>query len=327
MRFTTAPCEFGKSRIFCSTYETYLNYLNFYNAKADCFVNTHNCSGTFKDEWGRDKLDRNTIIIERVPFDLDKDNAYQDAYKLHCYLEADGISHTINFSGQGYHVFIYTKPNPQNTILDILMEQNSLIKHLNLEVDPTIIGNPSHMIRIPGTYNPRRERFCISLYDSELELGHEAIRELAIEQRNGTNIIGTKLLELKHYQSKDVMPAYPMFTGELKDIDLDIKLLIPCLTINIRTGGYIPHSERVWIAQYLSELYRRGKAPNELDKEEFDAIVEKIVLFFKDIVSDYNERITRQQVRHIVRNYSVSPSCAKFKALGKCITGVNCWRR
>ena len=258
--FNRVPAEFGKKRILIKDIGNLYKFINFYNGKSECFMNTYHCKNTFidHDDYDREKLDRKSIVIDRIPFDLDKEKSYQDMYKLHCYCEERNIKHTVIFSGNGYHVYIHVSINSINTILDVLMEQNNLIKKLDLDVDPTIIGNPSHMIRIPGTYNKRRGRYCICLNYNELELGHEKIKEIAKSQRKGITFICDNLFELQHYKSSDV-DIFTSYTGELKDIDLDIDLLIPCLTINIRTGGYLPHNERVWIAQYLSDLYRKGK--------------------------------------------------------------------
>ena len=89
-------------------------------------------------------------------------------YKLYNYLKRDNISHTVNFSGKGYHLYIHTEINDENTILDVSLYQNKICKQLGLNVDPTIVGNPSHAIRIPGTWNKRRGRFCISLTEKEI---------------------------------------------------------------------------------------------------------------------------------------------------------------
>lgn len=325
--FEVMPREFNEKRLFITDIDVFLNYINFFNGKTECFTNTYNYRSTFVDEYKRTRFDRKSVIIDRIPFDFDSVTSYNDMYKLHCYLEADNIMHIINFSGKGYHVYICTEINDENTILDVLLFQNKICKELNLDVDPTIVGNPSHMIRIPGTFNKRRGRFCINLTSNEINTSHDEICELAKSQRKGVTPIGNTLFILEHFKSSDILPDYPTFNIMLEDLDIDLELLIPCLTTNIRTGGYIPHNERVWIVQYLSEIYRNGKHPDSLSIDELNSIVFTIVDFFEDIVVDFDRKITESQVRGIVKKYVNSPSCQKLQIMGKCIEGVDCWRR
>ena len=325
--FEKMPREFSRKRFFIKNMDVFLNHINFYNSKDEVFTNTYNYRETYIDEYGRDKFDRKSIIIDRIPFDFDTDTAYGDMYKIHCYLEANNILHTVNFSGNGYHVYIHTEVNEINTILDVSMYQNKICKQLGLNVDPTIVGNPSHMIRIQGTYNKRRGRFCISLTSKEIDMGHEAICELASKQRKGIIKIGDTLFELEHFKSSDTLPDFPTFDKPLKDLDIDLELLLPCLTTNIRTNGYIPHIERVYITQYLSEIYRNGKHPDSLLPEELDNIVNEITEFFEDILVDFDRNLTKKYVRDIVKKYKYSPSCQTLKIRGMCIKDVFCWRR
>lgn len=325
--FEIMPREFNKKRFFITNMEVYLNYINFFNGKDEVITNTYNYKETYIDEYNREKFDRKSIIIDRIPFDFDKPHSYEDMFKMHNYYKKDNISHTVNFSGNGYHFYIHTKINEINTILDVSLYQNKIAKQLGVDVDPTIVGNPSHMIRLPGTWNKRRGRFCISLTEREINTSHEEICELAKVQRKGIIKIEGDLFKLKHYKSSDTLPDFPTFDKPLEDLDIDLDLLIPCLTINIRSGGHLPHKDRVYICQYLSEIYRNGRHPNSLNKEELDNIVNNISDFFEDIVIDFDRNLTRKYVKGIVKKYLNSPSCNTLKMNGKCVEHEFCWRR
>ena len=325
--FEIMPREFNKKRFFITNMEVYLNYINFFNGKDEVFTNTYNYKETYIDEYNREKFDRKSIIIDRIPFDFDTSESYSDMCKLHHYLKKDNISHTVNFSGNGYHVYIHTEISDINTILDVSLFQNKICKQLGLDVDPTIVGNPSHLIRIPGTYNKRRGRFCISLTEEEINTSHEEICELAKAQRKGIIKLEGNLFELEHLKSSDILPDFPKFDKPLEDLDIDLELLIPCLTINIRSGGHLPHKDRVFICQYLSEIYRNGRHPKSLNKEELDDIVNNITDFFEDITIDFNRNLTKKYVYGIVKKYKNSPSCQTLKMAGKCIETEFCWRR
>lgn len=325
--FEVLPREFSRKRFFINSMEVYLNYINFFNTKDEVYTNTYSYKETYFDEYNREKFDRKSIIIDRIPFDFDTDNAYEDMYKLYRYLKRKNISQTIVFSGRGYHVYIHTKIDNINTILDVSLFQNKICKQLGLEVDPTIVGNPSHMIRIPGTWNKRRGRFCISLTEEEINTSHDEICELSKAQRKGIIKLEGNLFKLEHYKSSDTLPDFPTFDKPLEDLEIDLDLLIPCLTTNIRSGGYLPHNERVWICQYLSEIYRNGRHPSSLNENELNGIVNEIVDFFEDIVVDFNRNLTRKYVKGIVLKYVNSPSCNTLKMTSKCIEHEFCWRR
>ena len=325
--FETLPREFSRKRFFINSMEVYLNHINFFNTKDEVYTNTYSYKETYFDEYNREKFDRKSIIIDRIPFDFDTDGAYEDMYELYCYLKGKNISQTVVFSGRGYHVYIHTKIDTTNTILDVSLFQNKIVKQLGLNVDPTIVGNPSHLIRIPGTYNKRRGRFCISLTEEEINTSHEEICELAKVQRKGIIKLEGGLFKLEHYKSSDTLPDFPTFNKPLEDLDIDLDLLIPCLTTNIRSGGYLPHNERVWICQYLSEIYRNGRHPSSLNENELNGIVNEIVDFFEDIVVDFDRNLTRKYVKGIVKKYLNSPSCNTLKMNGKCVENEFCWRR
>jgi len=247
--------------------------------------------------------------------------------KLHKYCKTQNLAHRVIFSGKGFHVYILVNINKENTILDVLHYQSKLMNNLSLNVDLSCIGTHRHMIRIPGTFNLRRNRWCISLKESELT-SYEEISNLAINQRNEIYIIKGNNLDLPHSNSSHTKIEPRKYTDlELKDISFEYYNITPCLRTNIIPNGHIPHMERVYLTLYLSEFYRGGKSVNELTQEEFNIIVEKIVRFFEPIVFDFDERYTRNTVTNIVRKHEYSTSCKKLQELGLCVSDVYCWRR
>lgn len=320
--FDVFPREFGKKRKIIHTKDLFLEYVNANNKRTDIFTNTFDFKSTVLIN-GKEKLDRSTIVIPHVLFDLDSEDCFCDMMKLHNYCLENNLAHYINCSGRGYHVYIVVEINPINTAIDVLLFQNKLIQELDIEVDTTCVGNPSHLIRVPGTYNLKRKHWCIGLKEEELT-NHESILKLAEKQRLGTFLMSGEPLKLKHQKSSDVIPDLPEYA--ISKMDIDTSILIPCLRTNIRPGGYIPHQERVWIVQYLSEIYRNGKPAYKLDDTEFEYITRKIVDFFRNILVDFSERKTTYYVKGIIRNCEYSPSCKKLQLHGMCVKN-KCYRR
>src|SRR3990167_10955340 len=49
-----------------------------------------------------------TAVIDKLFFDFDKSDCYEKMLKFHLYLKKLDIMHCINFSGKGFHVYIFT---------------------------------------------------------------------------------------------------------------------------------------------------------------------------------------------------------------------------
>jgi hypothetical protein len=306
--------------------ELFYELININNGKTDCFTSTYDFEKTIIEN-DRETIDPTTIKIPHLLFDLDSNNCFEDTIKIHNYCKENTLSHIIIFSGRGFHVYILVKYNALNTILDVLHYQNRIINVLSIDVDHTCLGNPRHLTRIPGTYNLKRGRWAISLREKELT-SYEEIRKLAEKQRTKIYTIKGNKLELPHQKSSDIFTKTPVFAEKsIVDIDVDVFLLIPCLRVNVLPKGHLYHMERVYITQYLSEVYRMGTSISQLTEEDKKELIEKIVRFFEPILMDFDEKITREQVEKIVRKYELSPSCKKLKALGYCIGEEKCWRR
>jgi hypothetical protein len=247
--------------------------------------------------------------------------------KLHHYCKNNNLAHIIIFSGRGFHIYVLVEVDPINTILDVMYFQNRMIAELNIDLDHTILGNASHLIRIPGTFNPKRNRWCISLREQELN-DFEAIKRLAENQRTTIYKLKGNNLKLEHHKSSDKFPERPLFTTiSIDNAGIDVHMIIPCLRTNIRPKGHLTHIERVYLTMYLSEFYRCYTPINQLSEEQITDLIDTIVDFFEPILNDFNEYITRYQVSKIVRKYEFCPNCDTLKAKGLCIENTFCWRR
>lgn len=295
------------------------------NGLLDCITSVFDFHSIIIED-GKEKIDRSSIEINHVLFDLDQDTAYDDMLKLYSYAKQKELAFRVIFSGKGFHFYFIVNEN-SNTIDDVKAFQLKLIQELSLNVDPTNIGNAAGMIRIPGSFNLRRGKWCISLRENELS-SHEKIKELANKQRKQIYIIKGNKLELDHFQTIEPFIENKLNSDFiLSDIETDYLMVIPCLRMNMIQGKKISHQEKIFLVQYLSELYRGGIPLNQLSELQKKELIDKIVSFFEPIIKNFKRYKTKYYVEYIVRKYDNSPSCEKLKSLGFCVGNVNCWRR
>jgi len=146
-----------------------------------CFT-SHNSYPEFHTEKG--KIIPDIMNVSTVFFDFDNaekpENAQLDAINLVEYLKAKDIAYSITFSGsKGFHVYIKLTELKLNwswkdesadslkRLVGALM--NFLMSNLNLRtLDPTVIGDPRKLCRLPFTPHVSRTgvvngRYCVLL--------------------------------------------------------------------------------------------------------------------------------------------------------------------
>jgi len=100
-------------------------------------------------------------IIHMIPFDFDSEDldlAYLEARILYDYLSANNVLVALHFSGGGYHCIIKTL---SDISANIKRFQNDLASAFKFKtIDKRIFGDTRRLIRIPGTWNIRRQKMC-----------------------------------------------------------------------------------------------------------------------------------------------------------------------
>lgn len=126
----------------------------------------------------------NSAIVDKVAFDLDGLDKWDALLRFQYAMEQRGWEHWFIFSGGGYHCYVGIEPTT-------LRYPNSALKRFHQAVseglalgdDRSLHGDVSQCIRIPGTWNPKRGRFCIAIPPGLVARGAGAVADVAAKQR------------------------------------------------------------------------------------------------------------------------------------------------
>ena len=187
----------------------FLNKVDKFNGFTDVFTSLYSY-----DKILDRKPDYESARITHIYFDLDHNDCKSNTYKLHKYLSDNELSHTMCFSGRGFHLFVQTeypnylkskKDSIYNAVINIA-EKCSLSVGINedSDIDAHTIGNIAQLVRVPNTYNIKRKRFCIPISSEQLQFNIERIYELASRQQPRMFIYGNKALPLEEFDREPV---------------------------------------------------------------------------------------------------------------------------
>lgn len=204
--------EVGLPRKLCNATKDAIDFINRCNGIKAVYKTVYKFESMIEK-----KPDYNSAIIDRLFFDFDSKECWNETNKLHKELLKDDIKHTLTMSGKGYHVFIFTNEyKPRNSKATIYNAQHHFIDKLNLDCDRQVVGDNARLHRVPNTFNNKSKRFCIPLTQEQFYSGDEVIKAAAQKQNFISNkIIGTKLFNILEFD-KDI---------KFKD-EFDIKLIV-----------------------------------------------------------------------------------------------------
>ena len=214
------------------------------------------------------KPNYNSAIIDRLFFDFDKENAYEEAKRFHLYLLGENIKHTLTMSGRGYHIFVKTiQYKPQYSKSVIYNAQHHFIDKLELHCDHQVVGDNARLCRVPNTYHTKAKRFCIPLTKEQFYMGDKEIKVFANKQNFvkekeiGENLFGIRQFDFENENE---------FKIEFEDCyvceDCDLKIL-PDLIKNLLLKGDLKWRERYIVILYFKDLgYTMEEVKNILRK-------------------------------------------------------------
>jgi len=285
------------------------------------------CFPEIRTEEGRKKPVYESAILDKMFFDLDSDNCFENTHKLHKWCVKNDYKHTVVFSGRGFHVYIFTSlehklrnkkgalTNAQRFIADKV--GLSIGESKEKDLDEKIIGDICRITRIPNTYHIVAKRFCIPLTRDQFEKStFVELKELATKQNKVTNIItGRKVFDM------DIFDCEPdTYNGnhiEEKVIEVNTEDLIPRMTkvppcvANLLKKGKCNYKERFHIILFL--------------KEKGFMLSETVALLKKYLTPDRFKHCIRdeKQPQYLYRRDDlIFPSCEKISedrlCPGKC---------
>jgi len=290
-------------------------------------VNTYNKRSTvFTSLYAFDKVNKantrgvySSARIKQIFFDFDKPQTITPIQQLHKYLLENDYRHCMFWSGGGVHFYVATKyPNQlknkkgavTNAQID-MADKTGLTIGINNEadIDGHVIGNIAQLVRVPGSFNLKRGRYCIPLKKSDLT-SIDNIQKKSKKQRFGIYVYGKKFLDLAPFDTEPVTRNYELSIleqqGEIGVDKLNIENFPPCIK-RLTTEKYIGHRKRYIFILYCKEL--------GLPITDTIALLKK----FLDPKTLYHcLRQEKQPYWVYRRNDLVFPSCEKLKQEGIC---------
>lgn len=315
--FPEFPIEIGMpERVIFYNKKKCLDFINNLNGKKRLFYSLYSL---------------NNIKLNKIWFDLDSDNSYNNTKKLHDWCNNNNYKHSIIFSGGGFHFYIYTKNynniiEPQNALKAM---HHVIANELNLSIgDPKVcdldehcIGDIKRIATIPSTFNLKRNLFAISLTEEEFNSGLNNIKELAKTQRQQLYIFCSDYFDASNY--KDIKVDYSSIKFEEYKNDLilpkeDEKILNlfpPCVQqvlLNVDRKGHFK-------GRYLFAIWSKELGLNEQD---CDKIAKK---FFSKVQrtdgmgTNYDHFKKVKVCKYVYQHDDLPPSCEKvFVEYGLC---------
>jgi len=308
----TFPIEVGPPRKVVKNMKEFLNYVNLYNGKKKAIFQSIYNFGKIGEE---NKPEYESAVIDKLFFDFDvKDgNPYENCNLLHQECFKENLKHSINFSGRGYHLYIYTPIYILKYKKEVVKGgQEYFINKLKLKIDKQIIGNIAQMARVPNTFHPKAGRFCIPLTQEQFEKGDEFIKQLS-QQQNFVKYtkIGSKLFDIKQWDvkrkdefDKSIIDLKPVDSSNQALWERDLPLCISKCLNNKNMG---------WKERYLVILYFKEKGYSIND-------VYKILKNHLSEVKLHHCITQEKQLQYLFnRNDLLFPSCKKLKEEGFCV--------
>lgn len=301
------PRQAGKpTRFDIFSFEELKKFIEKYNGKTPVFTSIYNYHSK-----NRKKVNVNVMVFDFDPSDC---NPFEEMTKLSDYCIVNSYKFTTIMSGGGLHFYIFTKEfekldNPNMALKNAC---NAIVKDTGIKTDKTSFGI-DRLIRIPGTFNITRKKWCCFLNRKDIEKGWEYIKEFAKNNRFGHfEIIGNEFFNIKNFDKQ------PM-DFKAVEIDDNEKIIIeqskvlssvdPCIAHLLLELKNLKHSyrERFIVAtnlkdQGLSISEVRNILQDFLPVEKFEHCIRK-----------------ERQLQHIFEKNTLSLGCKALKEKGFCI--------
>lgn len=244
---------FKGNRIIVQNKQQFIDIVNNYNGKVRIFGSVYNYTPE----------EEHKVIVDKVFIDLDSDDALGDIRRLGEYLSNNSIAHSIFFSGKGFHCYVYIDMsvriiNRRDCIANI---QKHFEKECNITINPYIIGDIARIATVPGTYNIKRQRFCIPLTLRDIAMSYDEIREKAKTQIVGVIVNGNKRFNPEpfdkpsEYQYSEYEKLYELDTDRLEDHSIHGLSFHPCINAILSNGNtcHFGYRGRYHLITYLRD--------------------------------------------------------------------------
>ena len=249
-------------RINCLTEKEFYDKVNIYNGiKQRIYFGVYDNSGKDKN------YTKSNIHV--IPFDLDSDNSLDNIKKLVKYCWFNDFRHTVIFSTGGFWIYVKTKNTEgiKNKKFALKNCQMGIARELELtvgmdvdefDIDGHIIGDIKRVARMPGSYDSKRNLYCIGVSLEDIDKGLEYIKERAKTQSNKLYWYCNGGVNLKSfdYIPELIRPDFKEYKYVLKSNNNLLDKCIPCVREHILETPLKGHNKFwVYICIYLKERW------------------------------------------------------------------------
>ena len=259
-------------------------------------------------------LDKDRLVAEGMDDDEAGQQCSEEAWRLSSHLLTTGWRHAVWFTGGGFHIWVnldqeyVLEPKELN---DLLVSGRALIskwvRDMDLKtLDPVVSFRPDRHIRIPNSFNFKRNIWSIPLFLGGLSEGWDIINQRAREPSSlGMCIMGERGMPLEIIERDPNNPFGPQggfakqeFNAE--DVEIEMKRIgnipmLPCLAeATCEIGANPPHLPRVYLMMYLLRLLQSLRtAPPSNSKIPIDDRVNQAHAFISQLQwADYKPEVT-----------------------------------
>jgi hypothetical protein len=296
-----------------------LHYINKFNGNAELHTTVYSFEA-FEDNRAVYK----TAVIDKIFIDIDDHNLKGESIdvivetrKLVSFLYDKKIMFSVNFSGRGTHVYIYTKIEYLNNKSEAIINFVMMLKNkLDIIIDTSVVGDLARETRLINTINTKSGLYCIPLkFEEVMNLNIDDVRNLAKNRRELTKdfLYGKFLLSLKKFDGKvynndENHTEYLITNGDLKitfDKFREYAEKRPCLNdiIEDDMAGYD--------ARTLLLIFMKNKGYSE---NEMNSILKLIISKEKWEKSE----CTRKHAHNVSSYPYIIKSCKKIANIGLC---------
>lgn len=299
------------------------------------------------------RCEYNTAIIPHFVVDLDKDRLVsegmddseagqqcaEEAWRLSAHLLENQWRHAIWFTGGGFHIWVNLDQEyvlGPKELNDLLVSGRSLIskwvKDMDLKtLDPVVSFRPDRHIRIPNSFNFKRNLWSIPLSMGTLSMGWDTVIQLAQEPaRFSIFVMGKVGMPIEIIERDPNNPFGPQgfakqeFNAE--DVEIEMKRIgnipmLPCLAeATCELGANPPHLPRVYLMMYLLDYFGRFARPPSSSRIPIDDRVNQAHAFISQLKwADYNPEITHKYLKHGAERDYQTPTCPTLYREGLCV--------
>jgi len=262
--YNSFPRQLGfPNRITVTSRNEFLEYVNRFNGKLRIYASVYNYVP------GEEHL----ITLDKVFFDFDGEEAFNDMAKLVTHLNDHDYCFTFFFSGGGYHVYLFLDTseriiNRKDCLANI---QRYFQKECDITIDPAVIGDIARIATVPNTYNLKRKKFCIPLLMDDVEESHEMICKYADRQMMNGKVYGTKRFDPKIFDypsSNIVLSGNDKYAFEADELSVGDDIyqyeFHPCI-FNMLAVGHSTHIG--FLGRYRLLVYLRDVGISAVDAQ------------------------------------------------------------